>query len=87
MGFRLKSGLMNSLDLIREFLKDHLGLDPEKVTAEADLADIGVDSLMMLELMFEFEDRCGVTLSNDLKSPKTVGEMVALMDRLRSEKS
>ncbi len=78
---------MNSLDLIREFLKDHLGLDPETVTAEAALADIGVDSLMMLELMFEFEDRCGVTLSNDLKSPKTVGEMVALMDRLRSEKS
>jgi len=78
---------MNSLDLIREFLKDHLGLDPEKVTAEAALADIGVDSLMMLELMFEFEDRCGITLSNDLKSPKTVGEMVALMDRLRSEKS
>lgn len=87
MGFRLKSGPMNSLDLIREFLKDHLGLDPEKVTAEAALADIGVDSLMMLELMFEFEDRCGITLSNDLKSPKTVGEMVALMDRLRSEKS
>ncbi|HSG23235.1 MAG TPA: phosphopantetheine-binding protein [Azonexus sp.] len=78
---------MNSLDLIREFLKDHLGLDPETVTAEAALADIGVDSLMMLELMFEFEDRCGVTLSNDLKSPKTVGEMVALMDRLRSEKN
>ena len=78
---------MNSLDLIRDFLKDHLGLDPEKVTAEAALADIGVDSLMMLELMFEFEDRCGITLSNDLKSPKTVGEMVALMDRLRSEKS
>ena len=78
---------MNSLDLIREFLKDHLGLDPEKVTAEAALADIGVDSLMMLELMFEFEDRCGITLSNDLKSPKTVGEMVALMDRLRSEQS
>jgi len=87
MGFRLKSAPMNSLDLIREFLKDHLGLDPEKVTAEAALADIGVDSLMMLELMFEFEDRCGITLSNDLKSPKTVGEMVALMDRLRNEKS
>ena len=78
---------MNSLDLIREFLKDHLGLDPETITGEAVLADIGVESLMMLELMFEFEDRCGITLSNDLKSPKTVGEMVALMDRLRSEKS
>lgn len=76
---------MDSLELIREFLKDHIGLDPEKVTSEAELAEIGVDSLMMLELMFEFEDKCGITLSNDLKSPKTVGEMVTLMDQLRSE--
>ncbi|MDP3635967.1 MAG: acyl carrier protein, partial [Azonexus sp.] len=85
-GFRLKSSAMNSIDLIREFLKDHLGLDPETVTPEASLADIGVDSLMLLELMFEFEDRCGVTLSSNLKSPKTVGEMVSLMDQLRREK-
>lgn len=78
---------MESLDLIREFLKNHLDLAPEKVTSEASLAEIGVDSLMLLELMFEFEDRFGITLSPDLKSPATVGEMVTLMDRLRSEKS
>lgn len=76
---------MDSLDLIREFLKDRLGLGPEKITSEALLAEIGVDSLMMLELMFEFEDRFNITLSNDLKTPTTVGEMVELMDRLRSE--
>ncbi len=87
IGFQLKSGPMDSLELIRDFLKDHLGLDPEKVTSAVELADIGVDSLMMLELMFEFEDKYGITLSNDLKSPKTVGEMVTLMDQLRSEQS
>ena len=37
---------------------------------------------MMLELIFEFEDRLGIKLPHDLKSPKTVGEMVALMDGL-----
>jgi acyl carrier protein len=37
--------------------------------------------------MFEFEDRFGITLSKDLKSPQTVGEMVTLMDQLRSEQS
>jgi len=78
---------MDSIGLIREFLKDRLGVEPENVVPDASLADLGVDSLMMLELMFEFEDRCGITLSSDLKSPKTVGEMVTLMDRLRSEQS
>ena len=37
---------------------------------------------MMLELVFEFEDQLGIKLPHDLKSPKTVGEMVALMDGL-----
>jgi acyl carrier protein len=78
---------MNSLTLIREFLDGRLGVPPDKVVAEATLAALGVDSLMMLELVFEFEDRFGIALAKDLKSPKTVGEMVALVDRLRSEKS
>ncbi len=78
---------MDSLGLIREFLKDRLGVEPDRVTLEAPLAELGVDSLMMLELMFEFEDRFGIALTKDLKSPKTVGDMVALMERLRSEKS
>jgi acyl carrier protein len=78
---------MDSIGLIREFLQDRLGAEPEKVVSEAPLDSLGVDSLMMLELMFEFEDRFGITLSKDLKSPQTVGEMAALMDRLRSEQS
>ena len=78
---------MESLGLIREFLQDRLGVLPDKVVSDAQLDSLGVDSLMMLELMFEFEDRFGINLSKDLKSPKTVGEMVTLMDRLRSEQT
>ena len=78
---------MESLGLIREFLQDRLGVLPDKVVSDVQLDSLGVDSLMMLELMFEFEDRFGINLSKDLKSPKTVGEMVTLMDRLRSEQN
>lgn len=73
---------MDSIGLIREFLKDRLGVEPENVIPGASLADLGVDSLMMLELMFEFEDRFGIKLSSDLKTPRTVDEMVSLMDGL-----
>jgi len=78
---------MDSLGLIREFLQDRLGVVPEQVIPDAPLETLGVDSLMLLELMFEFEDRFGITLSKDLKSPRTVGEMAGLMDQLRSEQS
>jgi len=76
---------MDSLNLIREFLDGRLGVPPQQVVPAASLADLGVDSLMMLELVFECEDRFGVTLAKNLKSPKTVGELVALVNRLRSE--
>lgn len=77
---------MDSIGLIREFLKDRLGVEPDNVVPAALLADLGVDSLMMLELMFEFEDRFGIKLASDLKTPQTVGEMVALMDGLIAQK-
>ena len=73
---------MNSIELIREFLKDRLNLEPEKVVPEAVLAELGVDSLLMLELMFEFEDRFNIQLSNDITTPKTVDDMVKLMNSL-----
>ena len=73
---------MDSIGLIRDFLQDRLGVAPENVVPGAALADLGVDSLMMLELMFEFEDRFDIKLSSDLKSPRSVGEMVTLMDGL-----
>jgi len=76
---------MESIGLIRDFLKDRLGVEPEKVVSEAVLAELGVDSLMMLELMFEFEDQFGIKLARNLKTPRTVGEMITLMDGLISK--
>lgn len=73
---------MKSIELIRNFLDARQGIESAKIVPETLLADLGVDSLMMLELIFEFEDQFGITLPEDLKSPQTVGEMVALMDGL-----
>lgn len=77
---------MDSLALIREFLDARLGVPPQEVVPNAALAALGVDSLMMLELVFECEDRFGVALDKNQKSPRTVGELVMLLDRLRCEK-
>ncbi len=37
---------------------------------------------MMLELVFEFEDQFGIKLPENAKTPKTIGDMAALMDGL-----
>lgn len=76
---------MDSIDLIREFLQDRVGIGEDKIVPETPLAALGVDSLLVLEMMFAFEDRFGIKLSKHLQTPQTIGQMVTLMDRLRSE--
>ncbi len=73
---------MKSIELVRNFLTARQGIEPASIVPEALLADLGVESLMMLELIFECEDQLGIKLPEDLKTPKTVGEMVELMDGL-----
>ncbi|MBL8446835.1 MAG: acyl carrier protein [Zoogloeaceae bacterium] len=73
---------MDSIGLIRHFLQDRLGVEASRVRPDTVLGEIGVDSLMLLELMFEFEDRFGIKLSQDIKSPGTVGGLADLMDGL-----
>ena len=78
---------MQSTELIRQFLHDRLGADPASVVDEALLVDLGVDSLMLAELMFEAEDRLGISIGSNVVPPKTVGDMVALIDTLQAAKA
>lgn len=78
---------MDSIELIRTFLSDRLGVEPELVHDGAVLADLGVDSLMVAELMFEAEDRLNISIDNDEAPPVTVGDMRALIERLQPNKS
>ncbi len=78
---------MQSIELIRKFLQDRLGIAPELVVSEATLVELGVDSLMLAELMFEAEDRLEITIDSDQTLPVTVGDMAAVMDALLATKS
>lgn len=78
---------MESTELIRKFVHDRLDADPALVVGDAVLVDLGVDSLMLAELMFEAEDRLGITMDTDVVVPKTVGEMAALIDSFMAKKT
>ncbi|MBL0917741.1 MAG: acyl carrier protein [Hydrogenophaga sp.] len=78
---------MNAIELIRQFLVDRLGVPEADVQPDAVLADLGVDSLMLAELMFEAEDRLGIEIPSDQTPPTTVADMVAVMESLAALKS
>jgi len=78
---------VNTLELVKDFLAQRLEVPGEKVVPEALLDDLGVDSLMFAEMLFEFEDRTHISI--DITSanaqPATVGELVALIDSYLSK--
>jgi acyl carrier protein len=72
----------DELEIVRGFLKDRLNIDPARVTPDARLEELDIDSLMLLELFFELEEKLGISLSQDLPTPKTVGELVVIVKGL-----
>lgn len=73
----------DDLELVRGFLKNRLNIDPVRVKPEATLAELEVDSLILLELFFEFEEKLNVNLSQDLPTPKTIGQLLGIVHGLR----
>lgn len=75
---------MQTLELLRQYLQTKASIDPARVTPEARLEDIGVDSLILIDLMFELEESLNVRVSDmDMDSrPTTVAELTELFDAL-----
>lgn len=74
---------METIEIVRNFLAERIGKMEQELAPETVLADLGVDSLMLLELLFEFEDKLGIELPKDIGTPKTIGELIGLIDDLR----
>lgn len=72
---------MATLDTVKEVLESNLDIDPENVTEDATFDDLGVDSLDMVELICDLEEKCSV----DFGEPEgltTVGDLVEYIDSL-----
>ncbi|WP_407276051.1 acyl carrier protein [Halothiobacillus sp. DCM-1] len=74
---------MDALELIRQFLTEHTHTDPALLTPDARLADLGIDSFTLLELIFAFEERWQVSIPNDTETPDTVRDLITLVERFR----
>lgn len=73
---------MATIDEVREVLVENLDLDPDVVVAEATMESLGVDSLDMVELICDIEDRCDIEFGEP-EGLKTVGDIVAHIDSLK----
>ncbi len=68
------------LEILKEMLHERLGIEKTKVSFDTSLADLGIDSLMQIELMFDFEDKYKVKIPDITDRPSTIGELLAVIE-------
>ena len=58
------------------------------VTADTSFTDdLGMDSLDMVELMSDIEERFDINTDDFERKPETVGELATMIEKLRGEES
>jgi acyl carrier protein len=80
--------MTNNLDsaslqsMVKQFLEERFDIAADNLTSDTAMRDLGLDSIMMLDVMLEVEDRLGIKLT-DLSMPANpkLGDLVALIQR------
>ena len=72
---------METLETLKDILHENLDIDAESVTLEASFDDLGIDSLDMVELISELEERCEIEFGEP-EGLETVGQLVEYIDSL-----
>jgi acyl carrier protein len=73
---------MTTLERLSKILVKNYKLDPERLTLNGPLEELGIDSLGMAELQFFIEDEFKVRLPFDPVALPTLGDAVRYIDGL-----
>ena len=77
---------MSRKEMALEVVAEIAGVDVQSLAPETELvAQLGIDSPKALHMLVELEDRLGVEIDDDdVVNLKTVGDVLAAIDRLES---
>lgn len=72
---------MATIDTVKEVLEENLDINPESVNEDSTFDSLGIDSLDMVELICDLEEKCDVDFGEP-EGLKTVSELVEYIDSL-----
>ncbi len=73
---------MSSLQTIQRMMSEQFDLKPEVLAPDAQLETLGIDSLSVIEFMFNIEDEFKIKLPDERVELKTVQDIANVVDRL-----
>lgn len=77
--------MSSTLKELQDLIQEKYGLDASQLDADASLRASGVDSLALVEFIFEVEDRMGVSVPDDNPNMDTLAELAEAIDRVRAK--
>ena len=72
---------METIDVIRGILEENQGIDPSEVTEESTFDSLNIDSLDMVQLVCELEDKLDIDFGEP-EGLETLGDLIAYIDSL-----
>ena len=72
---------MATIDTVKDVLQENLDIDPAEVDEASTFDSLGIDSLDMVELICDLEEKCDVEFGEP-EGIETVGQLVAHIDSL-----
>ena len=76
---------MSSLETIQRMMVEQFDLKIEDLNPEAQLEGLGLDSLSVIEFMFNLEDELKIKLSDERVELKTILDVATIVDKLIAE--
>jgi len=67
---------------LAQVLSEKYDVDPDAISPEATLTELGLDSLTIVELLFDVEDEFGIEIPEERATFQTLAEAAALVDEL-----
>lgn len=74
--------MSTTFDTLRTILVREYQLAPDRLTSDAALEGLGIDSLGVAELLFSVEDKFGISLPPEPLQLLTLGDVVRYIDDL-----
>jgi acyl carrier protein len=76
---------MNTIDVLREFINDKVPtVNLGSIKPESKFDELGIDSLDLIDLLFEVETRLDIKLGNDFQEIKTVQDLITKIETIKA---
>ena len=76
---------MSSLKELQELIHEKYGIEAESLDPHASMRERGIDSLALVEFVFEIEDRFKISVPDDDPGIDTLARLAAVVDKVRAQ--